>query len=435
MAVDLSKFENITVSAHVRELEDSTELIPSAEAMLKACSTAAPSPIGENGKPRMLHLTAWICHAGYPNKNGQGFTEADLQEAVADSLFLPPYFGMIDYNHDFTAVGMWYKASYAYDETAQAWGIIAEGAIFAWRYEELADKLMANMARDGFIDVSMACMPEFKEPATSADGNKYELLRKPVFFTTSVLTVPPADPQAAGVCSEDPSQSPEERRRLLAASIQNVQGKREWVFDPSLVAASEAEQEDEMDKEALTAALKEAFGEASAPLIAALNTTLEAASKLPALEAELAAARARVTELEGAVATLTAQSESAQLQADTAAQALTEANAELETLREFKSTTEAAAKAAADEARKTARLAELPEAVRAKLAEKDEPTRTRLEELYASQSDEEWEMTKAALSVGKPSFEQRSKDEGALGGAAGNAPQTKFAIDQFKTNK
>src|SRR5258705_11251306 len=92
----------------------------------------------ENGKPRMLFMNAWMAHEGR-NLNGDAFVNEELRQRVREGLFVPPFAGMIDLDHDFTARGFWYKAAYAFDEQANKWGILATGAVWAWRYPELAD--------------------------------------------------------------------------------------------------------------------------------------------------------------------------------------------------------------------------------------------------------------------------------------------------------
>jgi hypothetical protein len=156
----------LIVTAKVEEISSTFETVddllasltsPAADCLTKAYKEAELSPMGDNGKPRTLKLTAWIAHAPKPNLNRDAFNEADLQKAVENGLFQAPYCGMVDYNHDFTAYGAWYSAKYAFDPVAGQQGILAEGFIYAWRYTELADLMLAMQQRQGHIDVSMAC--------------------------------------------------------------------------------------------------------------------------------------------------------------------------------------------------------------------------------------------------------------------------------------
>ena len=160
---------------------------------------AANAPF-ENGKPRMLFMNAWIVHEGR-NLNGDVFVAEELKARVDQGLFSPPHAGMIDLDHDFVARGFWYKANYAFDDKAKRWGIYAVGAIWAWRYKELADVMMAEMKHDGFVYVSMSAIAEIVEPTFTYpgfEGEKSYIRHNPVFFTSAILTVPPGDPDAKG---------------------------------------------------------------------------------------------------------------------------------------------------------------------------------------------------------------------------------------------
>lgn len=374
---------------------------------------AAVSPVGPNHKPRMLQLTAWICHAGKPNLNDKAFLAEDLREAVEQGLFQAPYFGMIDFNHDFEAYGCWYDTEFAFDPEAQEWGIIAHGALFAWRYTELADKVLAMQARQGYVDVSMACMAESYEPAVTEDGRPYLIIRRPVFFTTSVLDVDPADVHARGVGSENPDESPEERTRKLTTASLN----------------GDANNSEEGQMEELIKLIEAKFGEQ----MEELRPLVEAAQKLPGLEDELAsikeekaALEAKVAELESEKAALgqaKAEAENAKATAevalDVARKELESAQAKIEELEAFKREIEEKEAAEAEEARRQARMTRIPEAVLAAL-ENDE-NKDALIEMWMSQSDEAFEATVKLFSValnGRTSMVERSSREGKLSTAA-----------------
>lgn len=173
----------------------------------KSIMDTADGPIDTNGKPRMLFITAWMAHEGR-NLNGDAFVKEELKRIVVDGLFAPPYAGMIDYDHDFTPRGYWYKTSFAYNDMSQKWGILAHGAVWAWRFPELADELLGRMKLEGKIDVSMSTLSDSSEVTSDYPGyvgQKTNILHNPVFFTTSLLSVPPGDPHAKGTVTNDPS--------------------------------------------------------------------------------------------------------------------------------------------------------------------------------------------------------------------------------------
>lgn len=156
--------------------------------------TAANSPF-ENGKPKMLFLTAWMAHEGR-NLNGDAFVSEELKQRVHEGLFNPPFAGMIDFDHDFVARGFWYKTAYAFDENAKKWGILTTGAVWAWRYPEVADFVTQQMADQGFAYVSMSALPEVSEVTTQYlgyEGQVTHVLHNPIFFTSAILSVPPGD--------------------------------------------------------------------------------------------------------------------------------------------------------------------------------------------------------------------------------------------------
>lgn len=143
-------------------------------------------PVGANNQPRVLQISAWICHAGYANRNGYDFDEAGLRASVESGLFKAPFVGMIDWNHDFTAIGAWHDAEFKYDPQAKAMGILAHGTIWSWRYETQANTLLAMQQRQGHIDVSVSCL--FKKGTVNRNdrGGSTITIHDPVFLTTSV---------------------------------------------------------------------------------------------------------------------------------------------------------------------------------------------------------------------------------------------------------
>lgn len=208
-----------TVSAQVNEptVEEYEEIVQNARGFILASSQHAKGelkPFGPDGKPRMLVISAWMAHEGR-NLNGDAFVKEELQNVVNAGLFAPPYAGMIDDDHDFTARGYWYKTSFAHDQVAKKWGILATGAIWAWRYADLAERLLKDMGSRGLIDVSMSVIAGHTEVTSvypGTQGEKTKVLHNPVFFTTSLLSVPPGDKFARGKVAENPG--PEEITNL-----------------------------------------------------------------------------------------------------------------------------------------------------------------------------------------------------------------------------
>jgi hypothetical protein len=408
---------------------DSPEAVASLN---KAYKEAELSPIGDNGKPRTLKLTAWIAHAPKPNLNRDAFTEADLKAAVDNDLFQAPYCGMVDYNHDFTAYGAWYSASYKYDSVAGQYGILAEGFIHAWRYTELADLMLAMQQRQGHIDVSMACLPTGIEFGTDADGNYY-ILRNPVFFTTSVLDVEPADTDARALGTEDTTQPSSEREQSLSTAKSAV--------EPDLTIDTE----DNMKIEELIEALRSVISEENKAQFAPL---FEAFTKLPTVEAEVArligelasatsALEASATEKTGfetKIAELEGKISEGSVALDAAKAALETATTELETLKAFKAEADAKEVEAARVAKRAARLAELTADAQKVIKTREEAVQESLWTRWEAMEQAEWDVIRDSLNIAKVETNGRylaaSLLEGTLA-TGGTNKTTKFEIDQF----
>lgn len=407
---------HIPIIARVTEADVDVDLIRTA--MKRSGREAALSPVGPNGHPRMLKITAWMCHAGKPNRNRDAFTEDDLKAAVENGLFGAPYFGAVDWNHDFHPYGVFYSTKYAYDPVAEAWGVLAEGAIFAWRYEELADRILAMQQRnEGVIAVSMSCLPGDIETAKDEDGT-YWILRNPTFFTCSLLDVDPADPFGRAVTTENVEETAEEREEKLS----------ELALASSRTTAVET-QENEMDIEQLVA-----------DLIAAHSLTEEQATAVREALASVAAAEpvegdpavdepvadepgedaARIAELEAAIASLTAARDEAVVARDSAAAELATATAELAELQAYQTRREAEDAKIARTARRDARMAQLTEATKSALDALSPEARDRLVGRWTDMDDDEWQVALASLSAGGSgkTYAERTKAEGTLSGAA-----------------
>lgn len=388
----------------------------------------APAGMVVDGKPRMLKMTAWLCHADVINGNRYLFTDEDLRKVVADGVFQAPYFGMVDYNHDFSLYGVWYSAKYEFDPVANANGILAEGVLFAWRYSELADRMLAMQVRQGHIDVSVAVDPDHVIVRQDANGDDYLELAEPVFFGSSVLDVTPADKDARGLGSEDPEQPSEERE--LALKVSSDENDLTGRDIPSL--------EEHMDFEKLEGLIREAL---STETREQLKPVFEAAQRVPGLENELAtseqslaAANTRISELEAAVAEADTASEELRLAASTAQSALEAANVELEELRAFRSEVEAREQEEAEEELLTSRFAELSQNAQANFAQLSAETQEKLKERWKSLPQEEWDLVRQSLNgTAEPigTYEAASRREGRIPSIPGSEPAGKFEIDKW----
>lgn len=384
-----------------------TAISQASAAFEKANQTlATPSPVGENEKPRMLKLSAWLVHEGYPNMNGDAFVAEDLQKRVNEGLFQAPYFGMVDFNHDFEPRGVWYSAKYEYNEKAGQYGILVEGAIFAWKFPELADKLLAEQARLGYIRTSGAWISLKRELLYDEDEIPYVVHRDPVFFAHSVLDVMAADENSKGVGSEDTDQTQRDREVLL----QEARDKSE---------AKDNTQEDSMDEKVLEQfeALLEEQGEGLREVMA---TALEAAEQLPQVRQELTETTEANESLTEANEQLTADLDEATTKVEALEAGLAEVNEELEALREFKAEVEAEKEEEEREALAEARLAELPKSFIEALDKKSDEVRERMVARYVDMDDEEFSEHVATLKEAFPSggYTVKSKREGQLSGAA-----------------
>jgi hypothetical protein len=491
-AIDKDKLFFLPVRAQLEEVEVTEQSVRAAiTAALEQASKRSGAdktdtagvndPVGANGHPRMLQISAWICHAmnpadPQPNRNNRGFTLADLEECIRNGMWQAPFFGAIDYNHDFELYGVWYDAELKFDPKANAYGILAKGSFFSWRYTTLADKLLSIQARQGWIDVSMACMPKFYEPAKTKGGEDFLVIRHPVFFTTSVLDVEPADPHARALGAESTADTQETRAaELLKASLleeqtedvpmkveeASVTTESEPVEGVAVETATEetptAEAAADVTPEAETVEGAEVAGvevevegvvvgegeqasgatvegetlppvEAAAEEAAPVEPTVEVetATEEPAAETVEAPAAA-VTRLTLEVQALTIALQTAKDESDTMA-------TELATLRAFKATRDAEIAAAERETRHAARRAALPAGVAKELA-KDENKDVLADML--DMDDAQWERTLkvfALASSPRKTFAERSAEEGPLSSAADKSEGT-FAITRWRRRR
>jgi hypothetical protein len=409
----------VRVSARVVEAPAET-VLPSLRV---AMETARPD-LMQDGHPTLQHMVAWLCHEGV-NQNRLAFLDDDLAAAAAKVTPQTPL--VMDFNHsavsfmswDPQCIGVWYKAERAWDPDAKdgagAWGILAQGVMFAWLFPDLADLVLAEQARNGRVEYSMACISGRIEYGTDTIGT-YEIAREPVFFTLSLLDVPPADADARGFAHESgPADEAEiEAMRIKAqspASLANLaqvaaaRGTDGAAVEDSLMneelKALLAGLEDRLQQQ-FTQAVDSLF-ESHRAEVAELQTQLdEVTTARTALVAEAESLTARVAELE--------------LEASN----LTEVLEQIETARAEQ---EAAAEAERIATRLAQRIAALPEAVQKAHTARSDERKARLEAKWASMSDEDWtEYLQDELLAGAEArtasrhvtFAERSAREGAL---------------------
>lgn len=418
---------------------ETSELTEVLEASFKAAGQAAAvSPI-QNGKPRMMKVTAWMAHADIFNRNQHGFKKEDIDEVMEGNLFAPPYLGMIDFNHEFEAHGAWYSAKLAFDSRphVQAWGIMVEGAVWAWRYQELANIMLANMQRNGFIDVSMVCIPADVERGTDKKGNDGLWLRKPTFFTVSLLDVSPADKHANGIVSEDDGSTVESRESdLLNVVESNLQIAATWKLDPSKIKV--ANQEDVMDLDQIVNRLKDVFA-------AELTVeTTEIKALLTQITDELTRVQAEATEKDQTIADLTAAKIAAEgkladveMALSVATESLGDLTVKVTELEAFKAEKDSEANAAAKNALTETRLAQLNEDVRAKVEEMPEAERAVTIARWVEASEDEWTTTVAMLNGlsntkgSRKSYLARSEKEGRLSSTSDAGADGEYRVSKY----
>jgi hypothetical protein len=381
-----------TATATVRPIEDESEycsvlascvdaieLDPTVHEQLAMIREAAPSPV-VNGKPRMLHVSAWIAHEG-PNDNNDAFVKEELDLVVANGLFGDAWAGIIDFNHDHSPIGYWYSAQFLFDEVAQKWGILAHGAVWAWLFPEVADEMLLIQQRDQTIKVSMMALTNRLELISSGD-TVIAVIHDPIFVGASLLNVTPGDPSADGLVFEDPTDADREQRRqqLMERAAQfKEDNKMEETLSQILAALPQVSEE---IRDAIVAQADQIRSEVA-----------QHEARVAELTDALSASEDRVAELETIVEERNVAIESARTENEALATLVTELEGRVAEFVE-------AAMAAERLARAESRFNELPEAVRTRIASRPAETQTRLRERWADMSDDEWADTKEELSIG-----------------------------------
>lgn len=442
--LELKNVRHLPVMAQVEILDaDTTQ---SLLATLAGDAQEAAGPITDTGLPRMLKITAWIAHSGPANRNGDAFLGEDLQEVVGNDLFAPPYLGMVDFNHDFNPYGAWYSARYEYDPKAGEFGIVAEGTIFAWRFTEMADKVLAEQSRNGSVAVSMACIPQGLEYRQGDDGRDETVLRKPVFLATSILDVLPADPHGRGVGSEREDSTQEDRYRDLNMALLTTDQITFVKWDTSQAfTASGNSQENTMDTDKIIEQVTEAMGEKAGEFVAELKEAVADAARVPALEATIAdltaqleAVSTKVADAEANVEAKDAELEAANTALEAKLQELSEVTEMLETFEALEEAREEAEEATRVAELKTERLDALGNTYITILDTKSEEIKEKVIAHIVEMSEEEFEAHKslygASSNDSNASYGDRSRAEGTLVTPAGTAGSG-WAIDKYFNNR
>lgn len=455
--------------AELRVLETQAMILPErnpdAEEQAIIAALGGPPMINRREKPTVLRIVKWMCHAGVPNLNRQQFVAEELQ-AIAPDLFREPNFGVMDWDHGAVrqsenappCIGVWYKADWAYDTKANAWGLLVSGVQFAWLFPEIADALILEQTREGVIKGSMACIPRSIEMIPQGDDS-VAILHNPVFFTHSLLSRMPADPAATGKVTEDPDREMQDLMDELmnnAATADVVNGTTTtlttggtsatpiWISTPSTTGGSLntdtitipfVQTTPNLELLVADAVQRELESQRAAQEQSEMTETLETLEAANvALQAEIEALKAKVTAMEtpadskcetcgnscqcAKVTELETVRDALKTECDTAMARVAELEQTLAATQEKLNGYEVKAAEVAAAQRLVDRLAQLPEAYREAHAKRDAEKRTQLEAVWMQLSDEEWALRLDELSVVLPmqkaSFVERSRQAGPL---------------------
>jgi hypothetical protein len=377
-------------------------------------ATAGGPPLITNGKPTVMRVVAWMAHEGI-NKNRDSFLADDLGPA-ADAIRLPNVLPM-DWNHSAfkswmdepKAIGIWYTAEKRWDPTAKggtgAYGIMAQGMVWSWLFPDHATEMLAEQARNGKIDFSMACLPGSVTLATDANG-QYAILNKPTFLTLSALDVSPADVDATGLGvegSSDPDLETELGRRISGTPSKSAAPEL-----PLAAARTSVAQMTEEDMEELQAQLAE--------LKAQVATLTAAQEQLVVREAELQEANNTIEAQRNEITEVTTTRDAFVAELAAVNEILASTQAELAAANASLSEAAALEEATANTARYETRLSALPETYRTALEARSEEDQTRFRTKWTTAPDEAWaefaaEILTAFESV-RTSMVDRSRAEG-----------------------
>lgn len=412
---DLDLLRVVTCKAQVRTAD---ALSPDEQlAVADVSKQATVEPVGSDGKPTIMRISAWMCHAlPSVNLNRLAFEGPELQN-LAYTLFRGPHYGVIDWNHsavrpswfgentDPRMIGVWHKAEWAFDGQALdgvgAWGLLVSGVVFAWAFPEQATAMLGEQTRNGSVAVSMACLPATIEYRRDDDG-EFELAHNPIFFTVSILDVPPADEDGRGAVTEDPNISDESlRSRIAQVEEVTMEDVTEVVVDaPAPVVV-----------EPVIEVVVEPAVEVIEPVVEVVVEPV--VEPVVDLTAKLADTETRMLELQTVRESLKTALDTAEQTIAVLTSKIAEQEAELVA---FRAT--AAEKERLD--RLQARLAELPAEFRKTHDAREAEAKARVEARWAGLSDTEWQDTRTDLVAYLPTkigYAARSDLEGQhLGG-------------------
>lgn len=360
---------------------------------LEYIKAGSNSPVVD-GRPRMLHVTAFIVHEGF-NNNRDGFIATELQEIVtAKNLFQGPYAGMIDVKHDHSPIGVWYDAELQRNPSNGLLGILAHGAIWAWRFPEITDAILAQQHRDGFVRVSMSALAKTSDLEFVKEGGiSSTILHNPVFLgATMLIDESPGDSHATGFTDEDPQNMMDKDARVNKILTEKVASEHNVPKEEPIML-------DEL-KPILSQELGDNADRVINQVTDVINTSLDGVkADLAARDASLEEANEKISGLEARIAELETQAEEASVALKAAGEEKTALSEKITTLEgELEEFRIAEAARVLKEVRE-ARLAEVDEAVRKALLEKDEEVSERIISSWANMTEEEWEARKEEFSL------------------------------------
>ena len=395
----------VTARATVRPMVEADDIKLAMDGIL---------PKVTDGEPTKLLVTAWMVHEGI-NNNRLMFRAEDLPGAAA--RIKAPNFLPMDWNHSAVfgswdaqkeppALGVWYEAEAKTDPAALngkgALGIEVKGIVWAWAFPEKATEMLAMQAVQGFIEFSMACVPESFLPRIDEAGKWFDEAVNPVFFTLSALSVTPGDPDAKGTVTNVDALSTAANNSLPAV-LELTQAQKYQLAAALKLALSQPKEATMDDK-----------------TVEAFNTAVKAATDATAAEkslregAETAASEALIakTAAETSAAAEKLKADGLAIELAKAVEATAAVAEELATVKAALATLEAAEAVRVQTVRWATRMAELPESYRAALTALSAEEQTQFEGRWASADDAVWgaftQDLKVAFSATRVSYLSRS---------------------------
>lgn len=398
------KVYDIPLIAQIVASEAAADLNETESLLVAQYEDAGGPPLITDGKPTLIRFVAWMAHASddrskpYINANRLAFVKDDLEEAAKEIGGVNPL--VMDWNHSAVrpwsegekVIGVWHSAKLEWNDKVEAWGILAQGVMFAWAFPDIANSMLADQERLGHVRFSMACISQSVEMTQDNDGY-FSFAHKPVFFTLSGLDVPNADAAANGrgkEGSQDPELEEKLAKDLLAAHSVEVTPEIVSIADRLLAALKRADEVAQHPEPLLQVASIEEntmTPEEIAALTAANDASTARVTELEALlvetETRASVAETRITEVETARDAVAGE-------LTTANEEITRLTGELETAAARLATIDAEEAAAAKEALVATRLASLPAAFQKAFAKKVAEAQTKLKNKWADMSDEEF---------------------------------------------